>query len=367
MRKRQVVLRRASPEEPSRSSSTASSLTVRGVRYGECQKNHAAAVGGYAVDGCREFMASNGEEVSIVEKSKPRLFATVIHLLRLETRPVKTRPRVLSCCYCDKLQQRPDELGVTIRRKLDIFEITCEMYHYERTLLGNLKRRLWPRVKKKVYQRIMVTYCVHRSRTINFKVTSEKIIGDAITEKPVIESQQARADIRTTDTYRVRLNFMENTKNCFGYLALQSTCTAVEINMVVDSTYSNYQSPPPFLKLAFTKQYAVSEALLAKIVWRILTKPNSLLARILLSKYCYKTSFTNVSPGSAISHGLRGILVGRDLLLKHLGKVIGSGKKTNLWSDSCIHPETNLKPIGHVALQDKDLMVDDILTRETKE
>ncbi|CAF2007847.1 unnamed protein product [Brassica oleracea var. botrytis] len=65
MRKRQVVLRRASPEEPSRSSSTASSLTVRGLRYGECQKNHAAAVGGYAVDGCREFMASNGEEGSV--------------------------------------------------------------------------------------------------------------------------------------------------------------------------------------------------------------------------------------------------------------------------------------------------------------
>ncbi|XP_056865191.1 mini zinc finger protein 2 [Raphanus sativus] len=65
MRKRQVVLRRASPEEPCRSSSTASSLTARGVRYGECQKNHAAAVGGYAVDGCREFMASNGEEGSV--------------------------------------------------------------------------------------------------------------------------------------------------------------------------------------------------------------------------------------------------------------------------------------------------------------
>ncbi|XP_010552888.1 PREDICTED: mini zinc finger protein 2 [Tarenaya hassleriana] len=62
MRKRQVVLRRTS-EESSRSSSTASSLTVRSVRYGECQKNHAAAVGGYAVDGCREFMAS-GEEGS---------------------------------------------------------------------------------------------------------------------------------------------------------------------------------------------------------------------------------------------------------------------------------------------------------------
>ncbi|KAJ0100233.1 hypothetical protein Patl1_21914 [Pistacia atlantica] len=55
MRKRQVVLKR---EE---SSTTTSSFTVRTVRYAECQKNHAAGVGGYAVDGCREFMAT-GEE-----------------------------------------------------------------------------------------------------------------------------------------------------------------------------------------------------------------------------------------------------------------------------------------------------------------
>ncbi|KAI8541646.1 hypothetical protein RHMOL_Rhmol08G0078400 [Rhododendron molle] len=54
MRKHEVVVR-----------STTSSLTVRTiVRYGECQKNHAASIGGYAVDGCREFMASSGEEGS---------------------------------------------------------------------------------------------------------------------------------------------------------------------------------------------------------------------------------------------------------------------------------------------------------------
>ncbi|GMI67527.1 mini zinc finger 2 [Hibiscus trionum] len=57
MRKRQVIVRR---EEAPRSSAN-SSMTIRSVRYGECQKNHAAGVGGYAVDGCREFMAS-GEE-----------------------------------------------------------------------------------------------------------------------------------------------------------------------------------------------------------------------------------------------------------------------------------------------------------------
>ncbi|CAL2261768.1 unnamed protein product [Prunus armeniaca] len=57
MKKRQVVVKQ---DSSGRSSSTSSSM-VRTVRYGECQKNHAANLGGYAVDGCREFMAS-GEE-----------------------------------------------------------------------------------------------------------------------------------------------------------------------------------------------------------------------------------------------------------------------------------------------------------------
>lgn len=34
---------------------------VKEIRYKECRKNHAANIGGYAVDGCREFMAA-GEE-----------------------------------------------------------------------------------------------------------------------------------------------------------------------------------------------------------------------------------------------------------------------------------------------------------------
>ncbi|KAJ0988313.1 hypothetical protein J5N97_006669 [Dioscorea zingiberensis] len=54
MKKRHLVLRRC--EKASRSGTRR-----RSVRYGVCQKNHAASIGGYAVDGCREFMA-DGEE-----------------------------------------------------------------------------------------------------------------------------------------------------------------------------------------------------------------------------------------------------------------------------------------------------------------
>ncbi|RDX65866.1 Mini zinc finger protein 3, partial [Mucuna pruriens] len=55
MKKRQVVVKREY---------ATSSSSVGNVRYGECQKNHAANTGGYAVDGCREFMASAGEGTS---------------------------------------------------------------------------------------------------------------------------------------------------------------------------------------------------------------------------------------------------------------------------------------------------------------
>nr|XP_043618523.1 mini zinc finger protein 3-like [Erigeron canadensis] len=55
MKKRQVVIKKTG------SNRTTSVSTNQRVRYAECQKNHAANIGGYAVDGCREFMAS-GEE-----------------------------------------------------------------------------------------------------------------------------------------------------------------------------------------------------------------------------------------------------------------------------------------------------------------
>ncbi|KAL6559495.1 mitotic fidelity of chromosome transmission-related protein [Orobanche gracilis] len=55
MKKKQVVIRQ------DRSQRSSSNEIVRTVRYAECQKNHAANIGGYAVDGCREFMPGGQE------------------------------------------------------------------------------------------------------------------------------------------------------------------------------------------------------------------------------------------------------------------------------------------------------------------
>ncbi|KAF5818220.1 putative transcription factor ZF-HD family [Helianthus annuus] len=55
MKKRQLVIKK------SNSDTTLIASVIRTVHYGQCLKNHAANIGRYAVDGCREFMA-NGEE-----------------------------------------------------------------------------------------------------------------------------------------------------------------------------------------------------------------------------------------------------------------------------------------------------------------
>lgn len=107
-----------------------------------------------------------------------------------------------------------------------------------------------------------------------------------------------------------------------------------------------------------------NQALLAKQAWRILTTPNCLLARVLMGKYYHKESFLKVQVTTSCSHGWRSILHGRSLLSEGIGKVIGNGENTKVWSDSWISLNENIKPCGPVLEQDLDLTVADLLTSD---
>lgn len=101
-------------------------------------------------------------------------------------------------------------------------------------------------------------------------------------------------------------------------------------NKICWVSWDTLTKPKSMGGLGFRDIEVFNQALLAKIAWRILTVPDCLFSRIILGKYCHKTSFLKVQASSCISHGWRGILKGRDLLLQHLGKVIGNGESTNL-------------------------------------
>lgn len=66
--------------------------------------------------------------------------------------------------------------------------------------------------------------------------------------------------------------------------------------------------------LGFRDFEAFNDALLAKLGWRIIQAPESLFARVFLSKYCQNTTFLEAKASSNSSHGWKGILAGREVL-----------------------------------------------------
>lgn len=113
--------------------------------------------------------------------------------------------------------------------------------------------------------------------------------------------------------------------------------------------------------LGFRDIQCFNDALLAKLSWRVLNKPNCLLARILLGKYCKSTPFLECQTANSISHGWRGVLIGKDLLKLRLGKVIGDGMNTKVWSDPWLSLKNPTTPTGPANKEDGDLLVADLI------
>ncbi|CAA7053967.1 unnamed protein product [Microthlaspi erraticum] len=85
------------------------------------------------------------------------------------------------------------------------------------------------------------------------------------------------------------------------------------------------------------------------------------LSRVLQGKYCKNQQFLDVPTSNSSSHGWRGVLIGRDLLVEQLGKTIGSGHNTSIWKDSWLSHTSPIRPIGPPTLQNKDAMVDSLM------
>ena len=71
-------------------------------------------------------------------------------------------------------------------------------------------------------------------------------------------------------------------------------------------------------------------ALLAKISWRLYQNPDSLLGKVLFGKYCQDNNILEAAPSSTMSHGWRTVLLGKELLLKNLGWLVGNEDSINI-------------------------------------
>ncbi|KAG7558509.1 Reverse transcriptase domain [Arabidopsis thaliana x Arabidopsis arenosa] len=117
--------------------------------------------------------------------------------------------------------------------------------------------------------------------------------------------------------------------------------------------------------LGFRDLQCFNDALLAKLSWRILTKPDCLLAKTLLGKYCHKSKFLDCQVPSSSSHGWRGICIGKELLKSQLGRVLGDGKLTSLWYDPWLSLNTPTKPMGPPTDDTQNIRVAHLISPDT--
>lgn len=112
---------------------------------------------------------------------------------------------------------------------------------------------------------------------------------------------------------------------------------------------------------------AFNDAFLAKLSWRLLEDLEGLLGRVLLSKYCPEGNLLSCTPPNASSHGWQSVLVGKDLLLKNLGWVVGDGASIRIWDDPWMCLNYPIRPMGPATRESTLLTVRDLIHEETGE
>ncbi|CAA7032495.1 unnamed protein product [Microthlaspi erraticum] len=104
-----------------------------------------------------------------------------------------------------------------------------------------------------------------------------------------------------------------------------------------------------------------NQALLAKQAWRILQVPNSLLARLLKSRYFPVNDFLNAGLGNRPSYGWRSISFGKELLAEGLVKKVGNGASINVWGELWIEDVVMHAPLMKNDRINIDLKVEELI------
>lgn len=102
--------------------------------------------------------------------------------------------------------------------------------------------------------------------------------------------------------------------------------------------------------LGFRDIKSFNIAMLGKQVWRILQSPNSLVSRVLKSRYFASSSILDANLGRKHSFIRSSLFEGRNLVKKGLRILIGNGSETSLWSDPWLstNPSRSPQPIAWV-------------------
>jgi hypothetical protein len=109
--------------------------------------------------------------------------------------------------------------------------------------------------------------------------------------------------------------------------------------------WSDIAIPKSYGGMGFRDFQLFNQAMLAKQGWRLMTKPDSLCARVVRGKYYHGSDFMCANKKRNSSHVWRAILHGRDALSKGLIKRVGDGSTIRIFDDPWIPANSNGRPL----------------------
>ena len=132
-------------------------------------------------------------------------------------------------------------------------------------------------------------------------------------------------------------------------------------------SWDSMAKPKALGGLGFRDFQVYNAALLAKLSWRLVQNPDCLLGQVLLGKYCTESNVLTATGPSNMSHGWWSVLVGRDLLIKNLGWVVGNGQDIKVWDDPWLSFSKQVRPMGPPQESTVELRVSDLMCPGTCE
>ncbi|GJM95149.1 hypothetical protein PR202_ga11856 [Eleusine coracana subsp. coracana] len=112
--------------------------------------------------------------------------------------------------------------------------------------------------------------------------------------------------------------------------------------------------------MGFRDLYLFNLSMLGKQGWRLITRPESLCARVLRGRYFHDSDFMECTRKKKASFTWRAIMAGREALKLGMVKRIGDGETTKIWKDRWILNHFSGKPItpeeGQTVIRVSELM-----------
>ncbi|KAM5577920.1 hypothetical protein ABKV19_008311, partial [Rosa sericea] len=105
----------------------------------------------------------------------------------------------------------------------------------------------------------------------------------------------------------------------------------------------------------------------AKQGWRLIHRPDSLIAQLLKAKYYPNCSFMEAELKKGASYTWRSIMAGREVLRKGVRFQVGDGSKISLWRDPWLPLPSSFRPFSPIMEGTEEWKVVDIIDADEKE